>query len=134
MKRLKNVRTEISLRVMAYNLKRVRDGEAAHERRRPVGAPSGLQKLPRLNRKSAGQPFHHVDGRAIDSALKRADICSVNICAMGQLLLRKPPLLSTQAQIRGQNISNAHSVEPTSALRKSPRRILYRAHATVDHR
>jgi hypothetical protein len=44
---------------------------------------------------------------------------------MGELLLREPPLLPTQAQVCSQDFSNAHPGDRTPAPLASPRSILY---------
>lgn len=94
---------------------------------RPRGVPSAsrFEKFPRLHIKRSRDPLDHVDGRRIDAALQRTDICPVDICAIREFFLRQALPAPSGAQVRRKYLPGTHCAQSASASRIPPRSILY---------
>ena len=82
------------------------------------------EKICRLNTENPCQPVHNVNAGSVDASLQRADVSTVDLSAVRQLLLRQafsPPEFS---QIDCQYLSYLHGRESTVLKSISPRSIL----------
>ncbi|OHV61355.1 hypothetical protein LCM4577_33255 [Mesorhizobium sp. LCM 4577] len=87
---------------------------------------SRIEHRCRLNLQHRSELLDHVDGSSIYTALKSADVGSINTSFMCQRLLRQLLFLAKPTQIAGKDFSDSHTREATLLLRISPRSMLYK--------
>ncbi|CCV11458.1 hypothetical protein MESS4_330007 [Mesorhizobium sp. STM 4661] len=87
---------------------------------------SRIEQRCRFNLQHRSELLDHVDGSRIYTALKSADVGSINTSFMCQRLLRQLLFLAKPTQIAGKDLSDSHTREATLLLRISPRSILYK--------
>ena len=89
--------------------------------------PSGgrsPEKICRLNTENPCQPVHNVNAGSVDASLQRADVSTVDLSAVRQLLLRQAFRPPEFPQIDCQYLSYFHGRESTVLKSISPRSIL----------
>jgi hypothetical protein len=82
------------------------------------------EEICRLNAENTRQPVHNVNAGSIDASLECADVGTVNLGAVRQLLLRQALGLPEFPQIDCQYLSYFHGRESTVLQSISPRSIL----------
>ena len=66
----------------------------------------------------------HVDRRAVHASFQGADVSAIDLCLMGERLLRQPLFVPSLPQIAGEDLSNLHARKASALLCISPRSIL----------
>jgi len=98
-----------------------------------IGRRWPREEIRGLNPENARQPVHNVNAGSVNTSLEGADVGTIDLRTMRQLLLRQalgPPELT---QIECQDLSYFHAPEGSALKSISPRSILDKdANATVD--
>jgi hypothetical protein len=90
------------------------------------------EKICRLNTENTCQPVHNVNARSIYASLECADVGTINLGAVRQLLLRQALGLTELPQIECQYLSYLHGRESTVLKSISPRSILDKRGSTGE--
>jgi len=88
------------------------------------------QQIRRFDIQRHGQFVQHIDAGGINTSLQGADIGAVNLRPMRKFLLRQAALLSIDAQIAGEYLSNIHILKDARLKSIQPRSILDKMQAS----
>ena len=83
-----------------------------------------LKQRARFDIQNSCKLVDHVDRCAVHASFQGADVSAIDLCLMGERLLRQPLCVPSLPQIAGEDLSNLHARKASVLSCISPRSIL----------